>query len=221
MLVHWQWSSGRSFVINSKSPYHHSAARTHCCLEYKSGSCLEPETCLHFATVSLHHTFQTLNCWVLQLGMIGFAYSLSPRRSISAAATMLSHLQEIGSIDSHVAFVLLRFYGGFSNLSYTAPTMASAALKAVWSSCSPLFPCFGINTTTESWLQAQLSLNGGGRVWDFILDLFHHYSAAYIASFCKSDCASPGDVQIKAAIDLYNHHVMPFDLRPVYLIISV
>ena len=35
MLVHWWWSSGRSFIICFKSPYHHSAARTLSWLEHK------------------------------------------------------------------------------------------------------------------------------------------------------------------------------------------
>lgn len=33
---------------------------------------------------------------------------------ISAASAPLSHLQEVEAIDSHVAFVLLHFCGGFS-----------------------------------------------------------------------------------------------------------
>ena len=41
---------------------------------------------------------------------------------ISAASVLLSHHQEVGTIDSHVAFVLLHFFGGFSKLSYITRT---------------------------------------------------------------------------------------------------
>ena len=86
---------------------------------------------------------------------------------ISAASALLSHIQEVGSTDSHVAFVLLRFCAGFSKLSYitrtTPPTMASEALKQFDNLVQHCFSeCFGIDTTTESRLQAQLSPSRGG-----------------------------------------------------------
>ena len=66
--------------------------------------------------------------------------------------------QEVGTIDSHVAFVLLRFCGGSSKLSYIArtppPTMACATLKQFDSIVHHCFSeCIGIDTTIESWLQ--------------------------------------------------------------------
>ena len=80
--------------------------------------------------------------------------------------------------------------------------MASEALKQFDNLVQHCFSeCFGIDTTTESRLQAQLSPSRGGLG---LRSLFHHSSAAYIASLCISDCTSSDDLQLNAAIDLYN-----------------
>lgn len=86
---------------------------------------------------------------------------------ISTASVLLSHLQEIGAIDSHIAFVLLRFCGSFSKLSYiartTPPTMASATLKQFDSIVHHCFlECFGINTTCH---RAFLSVSLAAWAW--------------------------------------------------------
>ena len=66
--------------------------------------------------------------------------------------------------------------------------MATATLTACFSECT------GVNTTKQSWLQAELSPHRGGLG---LRSLSHHSTAAYISSLCNSECASPNHSHLR------------------------
>ena len=85
----------------------------------------------------------------------------------SNASTLLSHLQKVGSIDPHVAFTLLHSCAGFCKFAYVArttpPSMATATFEHFDRLIHECFSeCTGVNTTKQSWLQAELSPHRGG-----------------------------------------------------------
>ena len=68
--------------------------------------------------------------------------------------------------------------------------------------------CTGVNTTKQSWLQAELSPHRGGLG---LRSLSHHSTAAYISSLCNSECASPNHSHLASSIDCFNLSVMSSD----------
>ena len=131
----------------------------------------------------------------------------------SAARALLSSLEEIGSIDPHVAFTLLQLCAGFCKLSHlariTPPSLASNALQEFDFDIHLFFSkCTGVDTPDHAWHQAHLSLRMGGLG---LRSLARHSPAAYIAYLSNSNCATSTYCQLAYAIAQYNTFVLPSD----------
>ena len=134
-----------------------------------------------------------------------------------AARAFLSSLEEIGSIDPHVAFTLLCLCAGFCKLSHlarvTPPSLAFNALQEFNSDIRLFFfKCTGVDTPDHAWHQAQLSLHRGGLG---LHSLAHHSLAAYMASLSNSNSATSTHCHLASAIALYNTFVPPSDALSV------
>ena len=91
----------------------------------------------------------------------------------------------------------------------TPPSMATATFEHFDRLIHECFSeCTGVNTTKQSWLQAQLSPHRGGLG---LRSLSNHSTAAYISSLCNSECASPNHLYLASSIDSFNLSVMSSD----------
>ena len=72
--------------------------------------------------------------------------------------------------------------------------------------------CTAVDTSDETWLQAQLSLSRGGLG---LRSLSSHAVAAYIASLCSSDFGSLSSLHLTSAIRKFNSSVSPSDVVSV------
>ena len=102
----------------------------------------------------------------------------------SAARSLLSSLEDIGSTDPHVAFTLLWQCTGFCKHSHlarvTPPFLASNALQEFDFDIRLFFSkCTGVDSPGHAWHQAQLSLRWGGLG---LRSHAHQSPAAYIVS---------------------------------------
>ena len=119
------------------------------------------------------------------------------------AGKLLTHLEEVGTVDPQVGLLLLCHCGSFSKLVHLArsipPSLVAEALKGYDDDVHQcISECTSIDTTDKAWLQAQLSLNRGGLG---LRSLSHHSSAVYIASLSAS---GQGFTDDRHSIQLYD-----------------
>ena len=100
--------------------------------------------------------------WGAPVGDAEFCNKFIIKKHFAAAHALLSSLEEIGSIDPHVAFTLLRQCAGFCKLSHlarvTPPSLAFNALQEMDSDIGLFFSkCTGVDTPDHAWHQAQLT----------------------------------------------------------------
>ena len=155
------------------------------------------------------------------IGDTAFCSSFTARKCSSPLA-QLSHLEDIGSSDPHVALILLRQCASFCKLIHLARGTPSSsmveALKAYDLAVAICFTkCTGLDISVDAWKQAQLSPRRGGLG---LRPLSLHAPAAYISSLCSSDSATPSHPLLASTITLFNNCVPPPEAVSVQTLLS-
>ena len=125
------------------------------------------------------------------------------------ASKLLSQLEEVGSVDSQVALLLLRQCGGFCKLVHlarsTPPSLIAEGLEYFDNDVRHCFALStAVDTTNSAWKQAQLSLSRGGLG---LRRLSEHSSACYIASLSMAGMCTESNQHLLNAINQFNEHV--------------
>ena len=107
------------------------------------------------------------------------------------ARALLSRLQQVGSKEPQVAYLLLRFCGSFCKMVHMArsapPSLVAEALGIFDLDIRRCFTeCISVDVSDVAWQQAQLSPSRGGLG---LRSLLHHSSACFIASIGHSGIA--------------------------------
>ena len=129
------------------------------------------------------------------------------------AKSLLLQLEEVGSVDPHVAFSLLRQCAGFCKMAHlargTPPSQAMSALKAFDLDILSCFSrCTAVDTSDQAWQQAELRLSRGGLG---LRSISRHPPAAYIASLSSSGFSTSSQQHLKHAIEAFNSLVPTSD----------
>ena len=122
-----------------------------------------------------------------------------------AVKQLLSSLEEVGAVDHHVAFTILRVCRGFCKLVHlahnTPPLHTTKAFELFDEDVHKCFAqCTAVDTSDHAWHQARLSLSRGGL---HLHSLAQHSPAAYIASLCTSGFGSQSQHHLVSAIQLF------------------
>ena len=117
---------------------------------------------------------------------ISCAKSIAEKRA--NASKFLALLKEVGSVDSHVALLVLRQCGGFCRIVHIARcTPPSVALEGLHlfdeEVCQTFSESMCIDPSDLVWQQAQLSLSRGGLG---LCSASLHSSAAFMSGFATS-----------------------------------
>ena len=121
--------------------------------------------------------------------MFGIGSMAGESTSVLRALTLLSTINDVGSVDPEVALVLLHLCSSFCKHAHIAKAMPPHLIlgsmeKFDTDICRSFADCTCVNVPDSAWRQAQLSLIRGR----FCLrPLALHSSTAYIASLCGSD----------------------------------
>ena len=115
---------------------------------------------------------------------------------------LLLQLEEVGSVDPHVAFSFLRQCAGFCKMAHlahgTPPSQAMSALKAFDLDIRSCFShCTAVDTSNQAWQQEELSLSRGGLG---LRSISRHSPAAYIASLSSSGFSMSSQQHFKQAL---------------------
>ena len=130
---------------------------------------------------------------------------------------LLSRLVDVGASDPQVALTLLRLCGSYCKLIHlaraTPPSLVSEALELFDVEVRQCFAqSIAVEVTDRAWQQAQLNLSHGGLG---LRSVSHHYSAAYIASFCASGFGDAQNPHLFHAVDFFNTLVSPSEVISV------
>ena len=149
-------------------------------------------------------------CWTPSaVGITFVSHSLRPLLEL-----LVSFLEGLAcephisrSIDPHVAFTLLLPCAGFCKFAYVARTTPPSMATATFEHFDRLihegfFECTGVNTTKQSWLQAQLSTEEAS-----VFDHFPITRQLHTFHLCATECASPNHLYLASSIDSFNPHV--------------
>ena len=133
--------------------------------------------------------------------MIFFCAKFVANQRDDKACALLSRLQQVGSKDPQVAYLLLRFCGSFCKMVHlarsTPPSLVADVLSIFDLDIRRCFTeCTSVDASDVAWQQAQLSPSRGGLG---LRSLLHHLSACFIASIGNSGIAL-GE----------NHHIVAF-----------
>ena len=129
------------------------------------------------------------------------------------AKVLLLQLEEVGSVDPHVAFSLLRQCAGFCKMAHlargTPPSRAMSVLKAFDLDIRSCFSrCTAVDTSDQAWQQAELGLSRGGLG---LRSISCHSPAAYIASLSSSGFSTYSQQHLKHAVEAFNSLVPTSD----------
>ena len=122
------------------------------------------------------------------------------------ANALLLKLEEVSSVDPHVALPLLCLCVGFCKLAPlprgTPPSQATSALEAFDHNIRATFSkCMAVDTSNQAWQQAELSFGRGGLG---MCSLSRHSPAAYIASLSSSSAGPLSQEHLMHAVELFN-----------------
>ncbi|KAL5471131.1 hypothetical protein EMCRGX_G029214 [Ephydatia muelleri] len=120
-------------------------------------------------------------------------------------------MEEVGAVDPHVAFTLIRICGGFCKLVHlartTPPLHATKAFQIFDEDVRKCFAqCTAVDTSDHAWHQARLSLSRGGQG---LRSLAQHSPAAYIASLCTSGFGPQSQHHLVSATQMFNSFLPP------------
>ena len=122
------------------------------------------------------------------------------------ARALISRLQQVGSKDPQVAYLMLRFCGSFCKMVHMArsapPSLVAEALGIFDLDIRRCFTeCTSVDVSDVAWQQAQLSPSRGGLG---LRSLLHHSSACFIASIGHSGIAIGENHHLEQSIDEFN-----------------
>ena len=119
-----------------------------------------------------------------------------------------------------MALTLLPLCGSYCKLIHlaraTPPNLISEALELFDVEVRQCFTqSIAVEVTDRAWQQAQLNLSHGGLG---LRSVSHHFSAAFIASFCASSFGDAQNPHLSHAVDFFNTLVSPSEVISVVAI---